>query len=187
MKVTHFPDVDLPANARPAVTLGNFDGVHLGHQRATDLLKQRAQALSSPSVAVTFEPHPVSVLRPEQAPKRILTPALKEELLAAQGVDLLVVIGFTEEFSRIEPEAFVDDVLVGKLRAGELVLGGNFRFGKGRAGDLDALRAMGEARQFIVHEVEASSYRGSIISSSRIRSSLSQGKISEASAMLGRP
>jgi riboflavin kinase/FMN adenylyltransferase len=87
MKVCYYPDVDLPESARPAVTLGNFDGVHLGHRRAMELLKTRAKALGAPAVALTFEPHPVSVVRPEQAPERILTPELKQEALAELELD----------------------------------------------------------------------------------------------------
>jgi riboflavin kinase/FMN adenylyltransferase len=187
MKVCYYPDVDLPDNARPAVTLGNFDGVHLGHRKAMELLKERAQALASPAVVVTFEPHPVSVVRPEQAPKRILTPELKQEALAELGIDFLVIIHFTEEFSRMEPEAFVERVLVDKLHVGELVLGANFRFGRGRAGDLEALRALGERYGFVVHQIEASSHEGAIISSSRIRQSLRDGDVEHAGVMLGRP
>ena len=187
MKVCYYPDVDLPESARPAVTLGNFDGVHLGHRTAMELLRERAAALASPSVAVTFEPHPVSVVRPEQAPKRILTPELKQEVLAELGVDYLVIIHFTKEFSRIEPQAFVKEVLVEKLHVAELVLGENFRFGRGRAGDLDFLRALGEQYGFVVHQVEASSYDGAMISSSRIRRSLMDGHVAEAGVMLGRP
>lgn len=187
MKLCHYPKVDLPDNARPVVTLGNFDGVHLGHRRAMELLKERARALGAPAVAVTFEPHPVSVVRPDQAPKRIFTPELKQEVLAELDLDYLVVIHFTEEFSRIEPDAFVKSVLVDTLHAAELVLGGNFRFGRGRAGDLDTLRQLGERYRFVVHRVEASSHDGSIISSSRIRKSLVDGDVAEAKAMLGRP
>ena len=187
MKLCYYPDVDLPDNARPVVTLGNFDGVHLGHRKAMELLKERAKALASPAVAVTFEPHPVSVVRPEQAPKRILTPELKQEVLAELGLDFLVIIHFTEEFSRIEPDAFVERVLVEKLHVAELVLGGNFRFGRGRAGDLEALKALGERHGFVVHQVEASSHDGAMISSSRIRLSLIDGDVKKAGLMLGRP
>jgi riboflavin kinase/FMN adenylyltransferase len=187
MKVCHYPNVDLPEGARPAVTLGNFDGVHLGHRKAMELLRERARALGAPAVAVTFEPHPVSVVRPDQAPKRILTPELKEEVLAELGIDYLVIIHFTAEFSRIEPEAFVEQVLVDTLHAAELVLGANFRFGRGRAGDLDALRALGERHGFVVHQIEAASHDGAIISSSRIRRSLAEGDVDEARLMLGRP
>ena len=187
MRVSYYPDVDLRGSARPAVTLGNFDGVHLGHQRALALLKERARALQAPAIAVTFEPHPVSVLRPDNAPKRILTPKLKEELIGAQSIDHLVVIHFTREFSRISAEEFVSRVLVEKLQVAELVLGANFRFGHGREGDLQSLRNLGERFGFVVHQVEASEHGGEIISSSRIRRSLEEGAVEEAAAMLGRP
>jgi len=187
MRVSYYPDVDLRGSARPAVTLGNFDGVHLGHQRAFALLRERARELGAPSVAVTFEPHPVSVLRPDNAPKRILTPKLKGELIAVHSIDHLVVIHFTREFSRITAEEFVSRVLVEKLQVAELVLGANFRFGHGREGDLESLRNLGERFGFVVHQVEASEHKGEIISSSRIRRSLEEGAADEAAAMLGRP
>jgi riboflavin kinase/FMN adenylyltransferase len=187
MRVSYYPEVDLPRGSRPAVTLGNFDGVHLGHQRAVALLESRARALGAPSVAVTFEPHPVSVLRPDNAPKRILTPKLKQELLASLGLDHLVVVHFTREFSQISAEEFVARVLVEKLRAAELVLGANFRFGHGRTGDLQSLRELGESFGFVVHQVDAAEYRGQMISSSRIRQSLKDGLVDEAAKMLGRP
>jgi riboflavin kinase/FMN adenylyltransferase len=187
MRVSYYPDVDLRGPGRPVATLGNFDGVHLGHQRAFDLLKERARALGAPSVAVTFEPHPVSVLRPESAPKRILTPALKQEVIGALSIDHLVVLHFTEEFSRMTAEEFVARVLVSSLGVKELVLGANFRFGRGREGDLASLRALGERYDFVVHQVEASERRGEIISSSRIRVALDAGDVEEAASMLGRP
>ena len=187
MRICYFPDVDLPENARPVLTLGNFDGVHLGHQKAMDLVKVRANALSCPAAALTFEPHPVSVLRPEKAPKRILTPALKQEVIGKMDLDFLVIVHFTKEFSRIGPEDFVEQVLVEKLRVRELVLGENFRFGRGRSGDLDALRKLGERHGFVVHQIEASIHKGAMISSSRIREMLRGGQVDEAGAMLGRP
>ncbi|TDI42201.1 MAG: bifunctional riboflavin kinase/FAD synthetase [Acidobacteria bacterium] len=187
MRICYFPDVDLPENARPVLTLGNFDGVHLGHQKAMDLVKVRAKALSCPAAALTFEPHPVSVLRPEKAPKRILTPALKQEVIGEMGLDFLVIVHFTKEFSRIGPEDFVEQVLVKDLRVCELVLGENFRFGRGRSGDLKALRKLGERHGFVVHQLEASIHKGAMISSSRIRESLRGGQVDEAGAMLGRP
>lgn len=187
MRVSYYPDVVLPPGSRPAVTLGNFDGVHLGHQRAVALLEDRARALGAPAVAVTFEPHPVSVLRPENAPKRIMTPKLKQEVLASLGLDQLVIIHFTRDFSQISASEFVDRVLVGKLQVAELVLGGNFRFGHGRTGDVQSLRELGKSSGFVVHQVDASEYRGQMISSSRIRQSLHDGAVDDAMAMLGRP
>lgn len=187
MQVSYYPEVDLPRDSRPAVTLGNFDGVHLGHQKAMELVGSRARALGAPSVAVTFEPHPVSVLRPEKAPKRIQTPKLKQEVLASLGLDHLVIIHFTRAFSQISAEEFVSRVLVEKLRVAELVLGANFRFGHDRTGDLQSLRELGTSYGFVVHQVEAVEYRGQMISSSRIRQSLREGAVDDAAGMLGRP
>ncbi len=187
MRVSYYPDVDLRESPRPAVTLGNFDGVHLGHQKAFALLRERSRELRALSVALTFEPHPVSVLRPEHAPKRILTPKQKQEVIAAHSIDHLVVIHFTREFSQLTAEEFVSRVLVSKLLVAELVLGANFRFGRGREGDLESLRKLGDKLGFVVHEVEAARHRDEIISSSRVRKSLEEGAVDEAKAMLGRP
>ncbi len=187
MNVNFYPEVDLASNERPAVTLGNFDGVHLGHQRIMKLLVQRGEKLSVPTVAVTFEPHPISVLRPDMAPKRILTPEQKSELLGKTGIDLLLIIEFTLELSHQEPEAFVREVLYEKLHASELVLGMNFRFGRGRTGDLDTLRSFGGTFDFEVRRVAPALDEDEIISSSRIRRVLADGAVTTAAAMLGRP
>jgi riboflavin kinase/FMN adenylyltransferase len=187
MRVSYYPEVDLRTSVRPVATLGNFDGVHLGHQRALAILRERSRALEASAVAVTFEPHPVSVLRPERAPKRILTPKLKVELLGASSIDHLVIIHFTREFSQISAEEFVKEVLVGKLRVAELVLGADFRFGHGREGDLEFLRRTGERDDFLVHQVEGFEHRGEVVSSSRIRRTLEEGAVDEAAEMLGRP
>jgi len=187
MKVSFYPEVDLDPARRPVVTLGNFDGVHLGHQYIMKRLVERAAALGVPAVAVTFEPHPISVLRPDVAPKRILTPDQKREVLGEMGIDLLVIIEFTLEFSRKEPEVFIREVLSEKLRAQELVLGTNFRFGRARAGDLETLRSLGGTFGFQVRRVDPALSEGEMISSSRIRKALSEGRAGEAAAMLGRP
>ncbi len=187
MQVSTYPKAEIAAGARPVVTLGNFDGVHLGHQRLIHAVVDLAGVTGGPSIAVTFEPHPVSVLRPEAAPKRIITPEQKQELIAALGVDLLVVIPFTPELSRKEPAEFVHQVLVEKLRAAEVILGGNFRFGRQRAGDLATLRELGEKEGFRVREIAPTFHEGRLISSSAIRAALVEAKVQEAAAMLGRP
>jgi riboflavin kinase/FMN adenylyltransferase len=187
MKVSTYPEISLPRGARPAVTLGNFDGVHVGHQAIMAKLQSRARDLSAPSVAVTFEPHPMSVLRPESAPSRIQTLEQKQETLATLGIDYLLVIPFTVAFSRKEPEDFVREVIQGKLRAAELVLGTNFRFGHGRAGGMDTLRLLGRRFGYTVLEVEPALFDGEMISSSRVRRVLSGGDVEKAADMLGRP
>jgi riboflavin kinase/FMN adenylyltransferase len=187
MIISTYPEVLLPNEARPAVTLGNFDGVHVGHQAIMRTLRERARTLSAPSVAVTFEPHPMSVLRPQKAPSRIQTPEQKQETIATLGVDYLLIIPFTVGFSRKEPGEFIREVVVDKLRAEELVLGTNFRFGHSRAGDLGTLRRFGRELGFNVLEVEPALVDGEIISSSRVRWVLAKGDAEKAGAMLGRP
>ncbi|MFQ5789210.1 MAG: riboflavin biosynthesis protein RibF, partial [Acidobacteriota bacterium] len=169
------------------MTLGNFDGVHRGHQRIMRELTEEARARGAPAVAVTFEPHPIRVLRPDIAPGRILTAAQKQEILTALGIDFLVIIRFTADFSRKSPEEFIREVLVDKLHAAGLVLGGNFRFGRRRAGNLETLRVLGRDVGFTVREVAPALHRGEMISSSRIRRALGEGRVDEAAAMLGRP
>ena len=187
MKVCFYPELTLGSDARPVVTLGNFDGVHLGHQRIMKLLAKRGAALHLPTVAVTFEPHPISVLRPEVAPKRILTPDQKREVLGKMGIDLLWVIEFTLEFSRTDPKEFIREVLFEGLHASELVLGTNFRFGHGRAGDLETLKSLGSSFGFDVRRVDPALSDGEMISSSRIRKALTEGMVTAAAVMLGRP
>jgi riboflavin kinase/FMN adenylyltransferase len=187
MKVSTYPEISIPRDVRPVVTLGNFDGVHLGHQTIMKELKARARELETPSLAVTFEPHPISVLRREAAPRRIQTPEQKQETLASLGIELLLVIPFTMDFSMMEPELFVRDIIVGKLHAAELVLGTNFRFGRGRGGDLEMLRSFGRELDFTVLEVEPAIIEGEMISSSRVRGLLESGNAEKAAAMLGRP
>ena len=186
MKVAHYPNLDLPTGSRPVVTLGNFDGLHLGHQRAIELVNERAQALGSPGIAITFEPHPVSVVRPHMAPGRIFNPKQKQELISSLGLNWLLVVGFTQLFSRMEPAVFVKEVLVDALGVSELVLGENFRFGYDRAGNLEFLRSQGEVYGFVVHQIEPSLFQGEMVSSSRIRRTLQAGKVKDAASMMDR-
>jgi len=187
MKVSYYPEIDLPSDARPAATLGNFDGVHLGHQAIMNELKARAQAREQPAVVVTFEPHPISVLRPGVAVQRILNAEQKQEIIAELGLDHLMIVRFTADFSMKAPGSFVREVIHERLHAAELVLGTNFRFGRRRAGDLEILRSLGCRYDFTVLEVESALQGEKLISSSLIRGLLAEGKAEEAAAMLGRP
>lgn len=181
-----YPDQDLRFGDRPVATLGNFDGVHLGHQGAIEQVLARANELGVPSVVVTFEPHPVSVLRPEMAPRRILSADQKTRVVASYGINRLVTIRFTDSFSQTEPPDFVSEFLVSRLGVSELVLGANFRFGRSRSGDLESLSALGAKFGFRVHTLSPSLYEGSMISSSRIRQVLASGELEKATAMMGR-
>ena len=167
-------------------TIGNFDGVHLGHRKILETVVARAQAAGRPSFAITFEPHPMAVLRPNDAPKRIQTLRQKEEAIEALGVDALLVIPFTRDFSLTEPEEFVRALLRDKLAASELLLGAHFAFGRGKRGDLALLTRMGGECGFSVSAVDEVFSGGEPVSSTRIRRSLERGAVVEANAMLGR-
>jgi len=167
-------------------TIGNFDGVHLGHRKILETVVSRAREAGRPSFAITFEPHPMVVLRPNQAPRRIQTLRQKEEVIADLGIDALLVIPFTRDFSLTEPEEFVRTLLGERLGASELYLGAHFAFGRGKRGDLALLSRMGAECGFIASAVEEVVWEGEPVSSSRIRRSLERGEVREAAAMLGR-
>ncbi|HKB70402.1 MAG TPA: bifunctional riboflavin kinase/FAD synthetase [Thermoanaerobaculia bacterium] len=176
---------DLPKGA--IATIGNFDGVHLGHQKILSAVVERARAAQRPAVAITFEPHPLKVLHPELAPKMIQTLPQREEVLERLGIDALLVVPFTRDFSLTEPEDFVRDFLRRRLAVSEILLGSHFAFGRGKRGNLDLLRAMGPENGFTAEGVAEVFHEGVPISSTRIRHAIGAGDIRSANAMLGRP
>jgi riboflavin kinase/FMN adenylyltransferase len=167
-------------------TIGNFDGVHLGHRRILETVVARAQSVGRPSFAITFEPHPMAVLRPHAAPRRIQTLRQKEEAIESLGIDALLVVPFTRDFSLTEPEEFVRTLLRDRLGASELFLGPHFAFGRGKRGDLAMLSRLGLECGFAVSSVEEVTADGAPVSSTRIRRALERGAVVEAHAMLGR-
>ena len=175
---------DLPRGA--VVTIGNFDGVHLGHRRILDAVVARSREADKPSMAITFEPHPLAVLRPDQAPRRIQTLRQKEESIEALGIETLLVVPFTRDFSLTEPEEFVRGFLRGRLDASEMYLGQHFAFGRGKRGDLALLRRLGPECGFVSAGVEEVVVDGEPVSSTRIRDAVGRGDVASASAMLGR-
>ena len=177
-------ETDLPRGG--IATIGNFDGVHLGHRRILEAVVARARATGRPSIAITFEPHPLSVLRPDRAPRRLQTLHQKEEAIEALGVENLLVIPFTRDFSLIEPEEFVRSVLEERLAVSELFLGSHFAFGRGKRGDLALLTRMGPECGFVASGVEEVFFEGEPVSSTRIRTAIARGDIRRANAMLGR-
>jgi len=167
-------------------TIGNFDGVHLGHRKILETVVARAREIGRPSFAITFEPHPMAVLRPDRAPRRIQTLRQKEEVIEAIGVDFLLVIAFTRDFSLTEPEDFVRTLLRDRLGASELYIGAHFAFGRGKRGDLALLTRLGSECGFAASAVPEVLYEGEPVSSTRVRRALERGAIAEADAMLGR-
>lgn len=169
-----------------AVTIGNFDGVHRGHQEIFRRLIAAAREIGGESVAYTFDPHPMKVLRPEAAPP-VITPLEKKiKLIRAQGVDVLVCERFTDAFAAQLPEDFVREVLVERLRARRLFVGYDYRFGKGRAGNIDLLRELGGRWGFTVDVTEALRVGDRIVSSTLIRDLVAEGRVEEAAEYLGR-
>ena len=176
-----------PASMRPCVvTLGNFDGVHRGHKAVLARVLQEARSRSLPSVAVTFEPHPLAVLRPEAAPALIAPGELRDHLLELAGVDGLLVLEFTTEFAAQTPEEFVESIFVGALGAAVVVVGADTRFGVRNSGDADTLRALGERHGFDVVVLDDIG-DGERFSSSQVRALLEAGDVAAAGRMLGRP
>ncbi|GIH68736.1 bifunctional riboflavin kinase/FAD synthetase [Sphaerimonospora thailandensis] len=177
----------VPENwGRSVVTIGVFDGVHLGHQRMVAQTVGMARDLGLPSVVVTFDPHPDEVVRPGTQPLRLTTLHRQAELLASLGVDAVCVLPFTLEFSRMSPDEFVQTALVDRLHAAGVVVGENFRFGHKASGDLDTLRTLGEKYDFVAVGVPLVS-DGVTISSTFIRERLGVGDVVGAAAALGRP
>lgn len=175
--------VDLGATV---VSVGNFDGVHCGHRHVLKEVVNRARQSGSKAVAVTFNPHPVRILRPEVAPKMITPQAVKERLLEQSGLDALLVLPFTRDFSMTTAEDFARRVLVEKLHAREVHEGDNFHFGHNAEGTPKTLTELGQHLGFSVKLYPVMMMRGAPVSSSQIRTLVSQGKVSRAARLLSR-
>ena len=171
---------------QPAVAIGNFDGVHLGHQRLLAAARAAAGA-SGESAVLTFEPHPVRVLAPQLAPPLLVTPARKLELIAQQGIDACVVEPFTAELAGSSPAWFVEELLVRGLGARHIVVGYDFTYGQKRAGTVDSLRAAGKQHGFDVEVVNAVAVDGLVASSTKVREFVLEGNVAGAAMLLGRP
>ncbi len=167
-------------------TIGNFDGVHRGHRRILETVAARARETGRPSFAITFEPHPAAILHPDRAPRRLQTLRQKEAAIEALGIDTLLVIPFTRDFSLTEPEDFIRDLIATRLGASELYIGAHFAFGRGKRGDLALLSRLGAECGFAASAVPEVQHGGEPVSSTRIRRALESGDVGEANAMLGR-
>jgi len=176
---------DLPRSG--IVTIGNFDGVHRGHQMLLAGAVERAAELGAPAVALTFEPHPEKVLRPESGLKLVTTPAQKAQLLERYGVSTLIELGFDRRFAATPAAEFAREFLFQRLAPAEVRLGTNFRFGSGRLGDVNFLSVVGYELGFSVVGVEPLMDRGEPISSTRVRREIAHGRVEEAWRLLARP
>lgn len=186
MLVLHDPlrQTDLPRGC--VATIGNFDGLHVGHQAIIRGVVQRARELGRPSAVITFHPHPLSIVAPDRVPKQILTLSQKEEILRAMGVDALLIVPFTHDFSRWTAARFIDEFLVKALQVREVRIGRDFCFGAGREGNLRALEAAGRENGFDVMGVDEVRIRGVRVSSSLVRDGIAKGAMRAVTAGLGR-
>ncbi|NLI81422.1 MAG: bifunctional riboflavin kinase/FAD synthetase [Deltaproteobacteria bacterium] len=171
----------------PVLTIGNFDGVHRGHQALFHRVREWAEKLHGESVVMTFYPQPLKVLAPETGPPLITLHEKKLELIASCGIDVTIVIPFDREFSKISAPSFVKDILVGKIGVRALVVGYDYRFGHGRQGDIDFLRQMGDEHGFFVDIVSGIRVEETVVSSTLIRQLIKDGDLREACRLLGRP
>jgi len=186
LEVIHFPDDPRPTRwSQPILALGNFDGVHRGHRKILDRVRRVAGEHGGTSVVMTFDPRPPRVVRPDKAPKLLMTKAQKLEALAEAGVHGAAIVRFTPELSRWDPEMFVRTVLVDWLRVSEVWVGANFLFGHDRAGNFSTLRALGPRYGFKAEKIDPVRYKEFVVSSTRVRRLISEGRVDEAGALLG--
>lgn len=168
------------------VTLGNFDGVHLGHREIFRSVVKTARRMGGTSIVCTFQPHPLKVLAPQSAPRLINTQQERERLIEASRVDVLLMIPFTPELASLSPEEFVHDVLIETIGLKHLVVGYDYAFGRGRSGDISFLRRQGEAHGFVVDVFGPVQKEGKVLSSTRVRQAVLSGRVDEAVELLGR-
>src|SRR5262245_37242057 len=186
MDVIHFPeDARPPRWTQPVLALGNFDGLHRGHRKILDRVKRVAGEHGATSVVMTFDPHPPRVVRPDKAPPLLMTKAQKLEAIAATGIQGAAIVRFTTELSQWDPEMFVRTVLVDWLHVAEVWVGANFLFGHDRAGNFSMLRALGARYGFRAEKIDPVRYKDFVVSSTRVRRLISEGRVDEAGALLG--
>ncbi|MBI3783012.1 MAG: bifunctional riboflavin kinase/FAD synthetase [Deltaproteobacteria bacterium] len=171
---------------QPVLTLGNFDGVHRGHQEILGRLVQRAREIGGTSIALTFHPHPAQLLSPNQAPLLLTDWRSKLERLAAGSVDVVITERFTREFSEIDAEEFVRRLLIDGLGVRQIVVGHRVRFGHGRRGNSDVLRVLGERSGVEVEIIGPVVVQGIAVSSSAVRQAVNEGDLEKAAVLLGR-
>jgi riboflavin kinase / FMN adenylyltransferase len=185
MHIVHYPDDPPPRWSQPVLALGNFDGLHRGHMKIVDRVRRRAGERGGTPAAMTFDPHPSRVLRPDKAPPLLMSKAQKLESLARAGMQGMAVVRFTLEVSAWEPEAFVRAVLVEWLHVSEVWVGANFLFGHQRSGTFSVLRSLGARYGFRAEKIDPVRYKDFVVSSTRVRRLVSEGRVDEAGALLG--
>lgn len=186
MDVVYFPDDPRPSRwMSPVLALGNFDGLHRGHQKIIERVRRSAADRNGAALVLTFDPHPPRVVRPDKAPPLLMTMPQKLDGLSRAGLTGTAVVRFTEAFSQWSPDAFVRQVLVEWLRVSEVWVGADFLFGHERAGTFSVLRALGAQYGFRAEKIDPVRYKEFVVSSTRIRRLVAEGRVDEAGALLG--
>jgi riboflavin kinase/FMN adenylyltransferase len=190
LAVLHSPEqwtMRFGAATQTVLSVGNFDGLHLGHQKILRLVLARARATSHVAAVVTFDPHPLRVLRPEKAPRQIET--LDQRLAGFEriGMDAALVLRFDRALSLLSPEEFVQRILIERLRLAGILVGANFRFGHRGAGDVRLLVQLGKHHNFDVEIVPPVEIEGTVVSSTAVRTAIVEGQVDRAAQLLGRP
>lgn len=186
MAVIHYPDDPRPARwHQPVLALGNFDGMHRGHVKIIERVRRGADERRATAVAMTFDPHPSRIVRPDKAPALLMTKAQKLEALASAGMHGVAVVRFTPAIAQWDPETFVRTVLVEWLHVAEVWVGANFLFGHDRVGNFSVLRSLGARYGFRAEKIDPVRYKDFVVSSTRIRRLVAEGRVEEAGALLG--
>jgi len=187
METIHFPDDPRPPwLVHPVIALGNFDGLHRGHLKIIERVKRGAAEHGGTPMAMTFDPHPPRIVRPDKAPPLLMTKAQRIEALHRAGVHCVAVVRFTKELSQWDADTFVRKVLVDWLRVSEVWVGANFLFGHERSGTFSVLRGLGLSYGFRADKIDPVRYKDFVVSSTRIRRLVSEARMDEAAALLGR-
>ena len=187
MKVFRSP-AEVPGDFGPSVvTIGNFDGVHIGHRQIMRRVVALARETGCMPTVLTFDPHPARVLAPDRAPRLMMTVDQRLRSMKAEGIEAVFLIPFSPEFAKLTPEEFAEQVLAGTLRTHVVLVGDDFRFGHRQAGNLDTLRELGGRFGFTLEVVAGIEHRGARVSSTAIRKLISEGSVSRACRMLGAP
>jgi len=186
VEVLHFPDDPRPPwLAHPVLALGNFDGLHRGHLKIIERVRRGAAEHGGTPMAMTFDPHPSRVVRPDKAPPLLMTKEQRLEAFERAGISAVAVVRFTAELSQWDPEMFVRTVLVEWLRVSDVWVGANFLFGHGRSGNFSTLRTLGQRYGFRADKIDPVRYKEFVVSSTRVRRLVSEGRMDEAGALLG--
>jgi riboflavin kinase/FMN adenylyltransferase len=188
METIHFPDDPRPPwLVHPVLALGNFDGLHRGHLKIIERVRRGAAEHGGTAMAMTFDPHPPRVVRPDKAPPLLMTKSQRLEALHRAGIACVAVVRFTPELSEWAPETFVRTVLADWLRVSEVWVGANFLFGHGRSGNFSLLRSLGQQHGFRADKIDPVRYKDFVVSSTRIRRLVGEARMDEAGALLGHP